>query len=351
MREYLYRLATDKEKGFAAAFFGAFLMLLSYFYALAVWAILLLYRIKIFKTHTLPVPVISVGNITLGGVGKTPMVQFIARYLKEKGIKPVILTRGYMGEGVKAESDEAALLSESLGGIPVVVGANRVKMARKVLKKYSPDVFILDDGFQHWRLARNLDIVLVDAARPFGNGWLLPRGILREPRSSLRRAGMIVLTKTDLAEKNLAALEEKIKDFNSLCPVIETVHRPVSLKDFAQNKAVELSFLKGKTVAALSSIGDPVSFEKLLKSCGAAVKKHFAFPDHHVFTEKDLALAADFCKEERIDVFIVTEKDAVKLKALLPRSSGVKFLSLPIKIEITEGEDEFFKRISDCVHS
>ena len=346
MREYLYRVATDEKNGAPEALLKPFLLLLSFIYGVAAWKIRFFYRIKLLKQKKLPKPVISIGNITLGGVGKTPLVMLIAQYLKKKGLKPAILTRGYMGEGAKAASDEAQLLKEL--GVPVIVGRNRFEAAQEALKKENIDVFLLDDGFQHWCLARDLDIVLIDAAKPFGNGCLFPRGILREPLSALKRAGVFVLTKTDFS-CDIETMRKQLKAINPSAPIIETIHAPVRLKDLKENKTVELPFLQNKNVVAVSGIGDPASFDHLLKHLGAKVSKHFSFLDHHNYKANDVARIAEFAKKENIEICLTTDKDAVKLKKFISESD-LCYLSLQIKIEIVKGEDEFFRRISSNLH-
>lgn len=347
MREFLYRVATDKINNPFLIILKAIILLLSFLYRLAVKIILWCYKVGFFKKYSLPKPVISIGNMTLGGVGKTPMVALVAQFLKEKNIKPVVLTRGYMG-GKNNESDEARFLSESLSGIPVAVGPNRYQKGMKAMEKYHPDIFLLDDGFQHWRLRRDLDIVVIDATNPFGNNQLIPRGILREPLSSLPRADIFVLTKTDFAKDNLAALEKRLMAVNPRALMVEAVHQPVNLLDLKGTNIVHnLSFLKGKRIAAVSAIGDPASFERSLVQLGAEVKKHCIFMDHHVYSSEDIQAVADFCHDNGIAAVLTTEKDAVKLNELkVLTGNNVSLLALKIKIEIVKGKNEFFSRIS-----
>ncbi len=351
-KEYLLKLATDEAKGILAAFVKALLLLLSVIYGLCVRIILFCYKVGIFKRHSLERPVVSVGNITLGGVGKTPVVLLIAQFLKEKKLKPAILTRGYMGKEFgqpRGQSDEADLLKESLEDVPVFVGKDRFALGQEGLKNHPIDVFLLDDGFQHWRLKRDLDIVLIDAAQPFGNGCLIPRGILREPLSSLRRADIFVLTKTDLGKENLERIKAALSKINPRAPLVESIHKPVSLID-ANDVPRELSLVKGKSVAALCSIGDPQSFENLLRDLGADIKQKFIFMDHHVYTREEIKVLVAVCLAQKTDILITTQKDAVKLRRFKEEFLTVNMFSLKIQIEITKGQDEFFSRLHRVLH-
>src|SRR3989344_3685960 len=206
MRKYFYSLMTDRIHTPVAKAIQGVLWLFSILYGVVVRALVLIYKFRLAPSCRLGKPVISIGNITLGGVGKTPLVECVVRFLKDKGLEPVVLIRGY-GADKQVGSDEAKLLEESLPGIPVLVGANRVKNARDFLTRNAADVFVLDDGFQHWRLRRDLDIVAINATNPFGNRHLLPRGILREPLSALRRADIFVL----FQNKNQYCLVERTK--------------------------------------------------------------------------------------------------------------------------------------------
>lgn len=230
MKRFIYLVATDQIKGGAVLAVKPMLWVLSRIYLALIVLRKIFYKIGIFRCHRLSVPVISVGNLTMGGVGKTPLVEFIAQTLKKKEIRPVILMRGYMQgdtSGRSQNSDEATMLRSILADIPVLIGADRVKNAKEFIKKNKADVFLLDDGFQHWRLSRDIDIVAIDTTDPWGNGDVLPRGILREPRTALGRADIFVLTKTDLAAKQLETLKTELRAIHPKALIVETVHKPV----------------------------------------------------------------------------------------------------------------------------
>ena len=193
IKTYYIDLVKDKRKGALAAFFSFFLLLISFIYGFFVKLTLRCYQMKLFKSYRPGCRLISVGNISWGGTGKTPLVEALAKFLQQEGKKPAVLIRGY-------GKDEIYMLKDKLKDIPVLAGRNRIRTARYALKHYGADTIILDDGFQHWRLERDLDIVLIDVKFPFGNRSLTPRGILREPLSSLSRADVFGLTNSDLAK-------------------------------------------------------------------------------------------------------------------------------------------------------
>jgi tetraacyldisaccharide 4'-kinase len=296
----------------------------------------------------LSVPVISVGNLTFGGVGKTPMVIYIARMLKAKGYRPAVLTRGYMPSGQhEFVSDEAQILREMLDGVPVVVNPDRYAGGSEAIDRYRPDVIILDDGFQHWKLFRNMDIVLVDAGNPFGNEKLLPAGILREPLSSIRRADLLVLTKTDQAD--VQALKSRLQTINPKAEIIETRHRPTGLRNIYTGNLVQLTKLS-QPVVAFSGIGHPKSFEVTLSSLNANYKSAVAFADHHPYVMDDMKRLKAACDENCATILVTTQKDAVKLEAFKDFWQGYEVYSLNIEIEITQGQHEFAQRIHHLLH-
>lgn len=347
MREYFYRLATDQENTPFAKIIKVFLLWLSFFYGLAVKAVSWGYKNNLIKSCTLPRKVISVGNITLGGAGKTPFVEFLVGVLKEKNIKSVILSRGYGAHNPDGASDEVLLLRGSLAGVPVIVGRDRVASGLQALKDHAANVVVLDDGFQHWRLKRDLDIVLIDATQPFGNGELIPRGILREPLSSLRRAHVFVLTKTNWA-KDTFKLKQHLSKINPPCPIVEAIHEPIGLSDLLDNNQPRpLSLLNGKSACAFCGIADPKSFERILQDLGVEVARIFSFMDHHRYTQQDTAAIIQFCKASHLEWVVTTQKDAAKLSPFLNDfRRPLNLLSVQIKIRILRGNDELFTRIS-----
>ncbi|MBI5675215.1 MAG: tetraacyldisaccharide 4'-kinase [Nitrospirae bacterium] len=299
------------------------------------------------KPKKLPCKVISIGNITLGGTGKTPAVMALAEEAKRRGYKPCILTRGYKGKAkdpcfvTKGEKplmnasqagDEAFLMAEALSGVPIIKCADRyeggiftLNSQLKILN--SKLVFILDDGFQHWQLHRDRDILLIDATNPFDNGKLFPEGKLREPLSALKRADIIVLSKADMADKKrVTACISKIKRYSTDVPIYTSSHVPAALINVS-GESESIDTLKERRVYAFSGIANPYHFEALLKSMGAEIVKSKRFRDHHHYPQGDID---KMIKEAGGMDIITTEKDMVKLKGLrLPENIfalRIKFL-------------------------
>ncbi len=369
MREYFYQLMTDQDQSLMGWIVKWGLHGLSLIYHLGIQIILRFYKTGLLKKERLSKLVISIGNITWGGTGKTPLVEWLVKYLKGKKIKPAVLIRGYMvNRGGESISDEARLLQQSFPDVPILVGRDRINNATQALREFPLDVFVLDDGFQHWKLTRDLDIVVIDSMNPFGNGCLIPRGILREPPKSLARADLFVLTKTDWGQENISIIKKRLHLMNPDAAVIETVHRAAALIDLCDPSVKEsLEFLKGKTVAAFCGIGQPDSFIRLLKSLDADVVVFKAFGDHHTYDEKDVSALLDVCLVKKIQTIVTTQKDAVKLGGFLDlfgpsthpsgslrvspqqkKNSGAHFrlLSVKMEIQIIKGYEELCGRIS-----
>ena len=364
--EYLYQLITQDKKDFASLLLRIFLRGCSFIYYLCIRFILWAYKVGVFPRYRLDCVVISVGNITSGGTGKTPLVEMLARRLSTEGYKVAILSRGYRmvhrspftvhrkkkfygqrttENGQQKMGDEAFLLKENLPHVPVLVGKNRVATGRKATEEYKVDTIILDDGFQYWRLSRNLDIVTINSSCPFGNAQVLPRGILREPLSSLRRADIFILTKTDLERGNLLNLKDRLRQINPQALVVESVHQPMYLYGF-RGERTELGELKGRRICLVSSIADPASFEKTVLSLDAEIGLKFPFPDHYDYRLEDIKRILNACMERNIRTIITTEKDAVRLSTFRVQSLelGIQTFILRIEIRIVKNEREFFDR-------
>ena len=354
MQTYLYHVINGDDSRMPARLIGFFLRGLSWIYGLAVAVILFGYRRGWLKTQHLPKPVISIGNLTWGGVGKTPLVEFTARYLQEKKIRPAVLLRGYRRKNEQAKNfssigDEAQYLREVLKNIPVAAGADRVRSAGEILRQGGADIFILDDGFQHWRLLRNLDVVVIDSVNPFGNGNLIPSGILREPPGALSRADLVVLTKTDLGRANVPSLKKTILRIKPGLAIVETVHQPAGLKDILHPQTQhDPDILNQKQIGAFCAIGDPDSFKNLLIRSRAEVVDFVSFVDHYEYRDADVRSIITAGKKNSVSTWITTEKDAVKLHPYLDlfKKEGLNLWSLLIRIKITQGADEFFDRIT-----
>ncbi|MFH0771719.1 MAG: tetraacyldisaccharide 4'-kinase [Candidatus Omnitrophota bacterium] len=358
MRKYIYSLITDNKKGVAAGLIKAALFFLSLIYYFAVRLIKFLYFSNILKSFRPLCKVISVGNITLGGTGKTPLVLEIAARLRDSGKKVVVLSRGYKTQKLTKSSDEVELFRRRLPDVPILADRDRIKTAKLAVSRHKADLVLLDDGFQHWRLKRDLDIVTMDLNNPFGNKRLIPRGILREPVVSLRRADIFVLTKVGCDGDSMAkaeALKSRLCGIKKDAQVFTARYTASTLFDPIAGELVQLSELNGRKIALLCGIGDPESFEETVKSLGACVILRFYFMDHHSYSGRDIETVICRCRDRDVDTIVTTEKDAARLEAegyseRSDKFSGIKLLVLGINMEIYE-EERFFDRIYSLLNS
>jgi tetraacyldisaccharide 4'-kinase len=297
--------------------------------------------------------VISIGNVTWGGVGKTPLVQCVVEIILGINKRPAVLLRGYIPLDQRRRmisSDEAVLLNRNLPDVPVALAKDRVRGARQLLVQKDVDVLVCDDAFQHDRLRRDLDIVVLDALNPFGNGHLIPRGILREPLSALARADMFIVSRADHGRSNLEQLKTRIRQYHPAAPVYETIHRPQAFITWPRGEKTSLSAVQGEQVVSFCSIGSPLSFQRTLESAGALLAHQFVFPDHYAYTEQDLMLIGGYCRSHGIKTVVTTEKDMVKLsEAFVPLMEGIRCLVLIIKIDFINGYEEFSQRIASLL--
>jgi tetraacyldisaccharide 4'-kinase len=333
-------LISGREKGVVPLLARKALSGLSALYRVGMESRNLLYSRGLINQVSLPVSVISVGNITVGGTGKTPLVEYIARHFTDAHKKVVILSRGYGSQnGAEGRNDEAAVLDENLPGVPHVQARNRVLAGLRAIREFSPDCIVLDDGFQYRRLKRNLDIVVVDATNPFGYGHLLPRGLLREPVDSLKRAGAVVISKVDEAPADaLNAAEKKISGCVSRDCIFRARHKPcgVFVLDGREKHDVEPASLKGKRVIAFCGIGSPESFRRSVEALGCEIVKFQSYPDHYNYSQESLADLRKRAEDSGSEILITTQKDAVKLAA-----AGLKLHVLKIAFEFVEGGERF----------
>jgi len=289
----------------------------------------------------LPVPVISVGNMTTGGTGKTPLVLEIARRCIRHGRRPAVVARGYKA-GRKASPDELHMISEQLPGVPCIAKPDRVAGGYDAMK-LGADVIVLDDGFQHRRLARDADIVVVDATNPFGFGHLLPRGLLREPVEGLRRADLVVVSRCDLVENG--AVDQLVRRINDVAPgppVVRGRHRPIGLCDIRGTPRDE----RYQRAIAFAAIGNPRAFARTIEQMGLTVVANRWWPDHHKYGAKDIAELVKLRQRFNHDVVLTTRKDAVKLRALAAASLE-PLRMVDIEMELLDGGDAVLEQCLD----
>jgi len=344
------KLVSGQSQGVIAAKLRALLNIAAIFYRLVIALCNRMFDSEIFKSWAVTpaglvtsdraqaaVPVISVGNITVGGTGKTPLVIWLCDFLRAKDIKCVILTRGY--KAVKGENDEPATLVRNCPDAALVINPDRLAGAIEAVKRHWAQVMIMDDGFQHRRLHRDIDIVTIDATLPFGYGRILPAGLLREPVSSLKRAHAAILTRCDLVPKDdLIKLEETIKGIKPDMVIGRTIHSPVCAKG-AGNKEIPLEKLRAKKVLAFCGIANPDAFLELLGRLGVNLVNLKIYNDHHAYTAGDVN---DICRDAEnleADLILTTEKDYDKI-TLPPDSRANGILAyLAVELRFIEGQD------------
>lgn len=363
--QYLFQIAYGPRTTLAGWMLLTVLRLVSYVYAFGVWAKLKLFACGALSSKKLDCCVISIGNITVGGTGKTPTAQRMAMEIKEMGYNVVILNRGYRSHwdkeiGVVSDGekifmtayeagDEAYLMAKTLPGIPVVIGRNRAVTGKYAVEKMHAEVIIMDDGFQHWQLQRDLDVVLVDTLNMFGNGCVLPRGMLREPLTNLARADLFLFTKTDQSSKmSRTDLRKTIAKYNDNAPIVESVHNPKNFVEIADwykgisDNVLDLEELKGKDVMVFSAIGNPSSFEQTLSAIGINILEAVRYPDHHDYGMLEMQYLSERTKELNAVALVTTAKDAVKIPTeFIYSERKINLYILNMDICITEGNDKF----------
>ncbi|MET0263429.1 MAG: tetraacyldisaccharide 4'-kinase [Rariglobus sp.] len=375
---YTIDVIFGRREGMRATVFAGFLQGLSYIFSGIAQSRLWLYKKRILHDQPLGCLVVVVGNLTVGGTGKTPVVEKFARALRDRGRRVAILSRGYRsksapmwkkwwyrlshtaeppprivsdGQRVLLDSEQAGdepyMLARNLPGVFVIVDKNRVKAGTYAIKKFGCDTLILDDGFQYLPLKGRLNLLLVDKTNPFGNGQLLPRGILREPIKHLKRASYVFLTKSDGVRD--VELEELIQKHNPGVDIIECAHRPQYLQRFGTDERQPLEWLRGKKVGAFSGIAVPESFEKFVRDLGGNIAFTRRFLDHYRFTSEDFVSIFTEGIEQKVEFIVTTEKDAVRLPDGLPCAVPIYYLRL--EIDIIRGASDFDEAVERiCFH-
>lgn len=359
LKDYLIQVIKGNKKGIVAKITLIFLSFLEYIYLIIIQIRNIFYRYRIIKSKKIDAFVISIGNITGGGTGKTPLVEKIVEELKNIENNVAVITRGYRGENdisrvvkkntdraIKTYGDEAIMLASHLTDTPVIIGKKRYKSGQKALQLFDSRILILDDGFQHRQLKRDLDIVIIDALNPSGYNHLIPRGYLREPLSALKRADIFIISKSDLIRKEkLKQIREKLKKYNKDIPLLEMNYQPLNyhlLNSISEEKIeISLASLKTEEIIAVSGIGNPDSFLDTLKKLEVKIKSFLKYGDHHPYCLQDIKDIIYKCKQHKVKKIIITEKDAVKLnKTMLKqfRENEIKIYSLNITVKIKPEE-------------
>ena len=342
---------------------GSLLYGMSLFYGAGVAARDLTHRLGLLSLKRLPCPVISVGNLTVGGAGKTPTAIYVTQLLQRLGRKPAVVARGYRGNAEKlggvasdgekmlmgpdAAGDEAFMMAKRLGGVPVVVGQDRFRAGTLAVNRFDSNAIVLDDGYQHIRLERDINLALLDHRRPFGNGFLLPRGALREPRPALRRADALILTRCDQGGPDPS---EVLNRYCPNLPVFKSVHKPYLFRSepglapvFPENpkgsNRKNLGALKGRRVFCFSGIADNGHFRTTVEGFSCNICGFSGFSDHHPYSKDDLNRIARAANETHAEVILTTEKD----DARIPRSFSwpVDLVVIGVNIAFDDGGKAF----------
>jgi tetraacyldisaccharide 4'-kinase len=374
--QFAIEVILERRRGKRAALLRSVLWLLSGLFRLIVQTKLRLVTMRVLRPSSTGCLVISIGNLTVGGTGKTPVVEKLARTLQDAGRRVAILSRGYKAkrppllrrlqrkwlgldqrktrvvhDGSKLlldsrfAGDEPYMLARSLGNVAVLVDKNRVRAALEAVRQFGCDTLLLDDGMQYVALTRRINICLVDCQAPFGNEYLLPRGTLREPPENLSRANYIFLTKSDGVDQS--ALIERIRRYNSTAGIIECTHRALHFKNLYTGEEHPLEWIRDRHVGALSGIARPESFEKKLVDLGAKLNITARYADHHRFVDSELEEFVSRCARRDLDALITTEKDSVRFPHRAPEGD-VPILFLRVEIEILKGHavwDDLIGRI------
>ncbi len=362
---YLIHLKDDEIHGVAMNLLMGLMYIFSLIYQQLVNIKLGGYKVGIFGKEQLNCFVISLGNITVGGTGKTPTAQRLARDIRDMGYRVVILNRGYRAKwhgevGIVSDGkdlhmdaaeagDEAYMLAKHLPNVPVLIGAERAVTGKYAIEHFGAEVAILDDGYQHWQLIRDMDILLVDAVNVFGNGHLLPRGTLRESMSHISRADVCLITKVDQAEEGAGEyIRETVHKYNANAKIVESIHQPrcfIPLADWFINLAgegISVENISGQKIMAVSAIGNPASFERTLKDLGAEILESIHYPDHHEYTIREMRDVLQQADAIGAEAIIITEKDAVKIPAEFAKANwNIPIFVICVEVKFQAGADAF----------
>ena len=369
MNQDAYRkLVSGESSGLGAALLRFILGIAAQVYRVIISLRNLLYSKGCLKVHRANAAVISVGNITTGGTGKTPLVIWLCNSLRNSKLKCAILTRGYKtrralcvmrraknGRGtqyaIRNTINEPAILAESCPGAEVIVNPDRVGGAAGAVNRFGAKVLIMDDGFQHRRLARDLDIVTIDGTVPFGYGKLLPAGLLREPVAALKRADAAVLTRCDqTTEAELTQLEDKLRKINSKMVIARSIHAPVCAKSI-DNREISLEELKGKKIFVFCGIGNPDAFFNTVRGLGVQLAGSQVFDDHYHYTDDCVADIYEQAKRLNAELILTTQKDwfSFSSSAMPNASEDVNFAYLAIELRFISGEDKITQLIKNAL--
>ena len=346
-QQRFHKLISGQTRGFGASCLRFFLGAAAKPYAAIIALRNLAYSKGWLKVHTAGAAVISVGNITVGGTGKTPLTIWLCNLLREKNVDCAVLTRGY--KTTQNYYDEPAVLAEACPHAKVIINPDRVAAARQAINKFGVNALIMDDGFQHRRLARDLDIVTIDAMRPLGYGKMLPAGLLREPVAALKRADAVVITRCDqVGEDELAEIEKKLRLLNPNMTIARSIHKPVCAKPI-DGSQISIDELKDKRILAFCGIGNPDAFFNTVNGLGCDIVSSKIYDDHHQYTDDCLAGIYEQAGHLKADLILTTQKDWAKITQLAPVKKDIPLAYLAIELKFISGEDKITRLIEDAL--
>lgn len=333
------QLVSGRSSGFKAQILRFFLRMISRVYRIVVILRNFLYSRGWLKIYYVNVPVISIGNITTGGTGKTPLVIWLCKFLQQKQIRCAVLTRGYKTHTQRQAIDEPAILTESCMQAKVIVNPNRVEAATEAVNKFGAKVLVMDDGFQHLRLHRDLNIITIDGTCPFGYGKLLPAGLLREPVDSLKRADAAVLTRCDqTTHTQLDQLESKLQLINPDMIIAKSIHNPICAKSTI-GEEITIEQLRSRKIFAFCGIGNPDAFLNTIKKTGANLVGSKIYNDHYHYTDSDTDDIYNQANRLEADLILTTQKDHTQY-AIRNMRYKIPFAYLAIELKFLTGEDK-----------
>ena len=349
MKDFLLGVITGQKKDAVSRTIGFMLYLLSLIYSGILALRFCAYRMRIMKPGKHGIKVISVGNMTVGGTGKTPLVEKICEYLLKEKKRAAIISRGYKGmhssHGFIA--DEPQMIKTRFPQAQVIINKDRILALKLARGEMGCEVAVLDDAFGNLKIKKDLDIVCIDCLNPFGYGYVLPRGLLRLPFCYLSKAHIFILTHVDQAPEKVASIINRLSRYNKKAEIFKSSHVPDSIYNIVNAKKAEPASLQDKKVVLLSAIAKPELFQKTVQSLGARVIKSFCFQDHHAFTEQQIKEIIAKTIELKVKYIITTAKDEPRIKAVMSfNDQNIEIIVLTIKLKVEKDEGRFLERIS-----
>jgi len=342
------KLVTSKNPPPDYKLLRAILLVCSFFYRIAVVLRNLFYDFSIFRKTKVDAVVMSVGNITAGGTGKTPLVAWLCNYFTEKNITTAVLTRGYKIKNSDF-ADEPAMLAKTCPKAKIMVNPDRIAGAKKAIIEHNAKLLIMDDGFQHRKLARDIDIVAIDATEHFGCEKLLPAGFLREPVSSLKRADAVVITRINQTQpEKIEEIKKRVLSLNPKIIFAAAVYKPICAK-LIKDDFIDINELKTKKIYAFCGIGNPDAFFQTVGELALNIVGTKVYNDHHRYTESDIAEIYHDGRYKQAELIITTRKDWIKTALLCIEKFDIPIAWLDVELEFTDGRQDIIALVESAI--